>query len=99
MSGKFLGAVYQPEVKPILHRAQVAGQLGVVALGIIDEIARMNLEEAGQQHAGRVGEMRARAAFYLRQIGLTETSAHFLFEGTSEVLLGHLAAEAAESAF
>src|SRR5579862_5910096 len=58
----------------------------------------MNFEEARQQHARRVSEMRAGAAFNLREIGLAEASAHFLFEGAGEVLLGHLAAEAAEGA-
>jgi hypothetical protein len=38
------------------------------------------------------------AALYLREVRLAEASAHFLFEGTREVLLSHLAAETAESA-
>ncbi len=43
--------------------------------------------------------MRPSAAFDLGQIRLAETSAHFLFESAGEVLLSHLAAEAAEGAF
>ena len=99
VAGEFLGAVYEPKVEAILHRTEIAGQLGMVALGIVDEVSRMHFEEAGQQHARRVGEVRARAAFYLREIGLAKPAAHFFFESAGEILLGHLAAESAQRAF
>ena len=99
VAGEFLGAVYQPQVKPILHRAQVAGQLGVVALGIVDQVSGMDFEEAGEEHPRGVSKMGAGAAFYLREIGLAEAAADFPFEGAGEILLGHLAAESAQRAF
>ena len=39
------------------------------------------------------------AAFYLREVRLAEATAHFFFERAGEILLSHLAAETAESAF
>ena len=57
IGGKLLGPVYQPEVKPILRRTQIAGQFCVVTLGIVDQVSGVYFEKARQQHAGRVSEM------------------------------------------
>ena len=48
IAGKLLRTIYQPEVEPILHCSQVAGELGVIAIGIVDQVAGMNFEEARQ---------------------------------------------------
>ncbi len=45
IGGKLLGPVYQPEVKPILRRTQIAGQFRVVALGIVDEVSGVYFEK------------------------------------------------------
>src|SRR6266851_5278704 len=96
---EFFGAIYQPKVKPILHRAQIAGQFRMVALGIVHQVSGMDLEEPRQQHARRVCELRPRSALDLRQVRLAESSAHLLLERPRQILLGHLAAEAAQRAF
>ena len=96
---KLLGSVDQPQVEPVFHGAQVAGQLGVVALGIVHQIPGMHLEEPRQQHARRVGQVRPRSALDLRQVRLAQPAAHFLLQRDHQVLLRHLAAQAAQSAF
>src|SRR5664279_3984724 len=96
---KLLRPVDQPQVEPVFHGAQIAGQLGVIALGIVHQVTRMHLEEARQQHARRIGQVRARPALDLRHVRLAEPAAHFLLQCNHQVLLGHLAAHAAQSAF
>src|SRR6266852_766591 len=59
----------------------------------------MHFEEASQQHTRRVREMWPRSALDLRQVRLAESSAQFRLECPRQVLLRHLAAEAAERAF
>src|SRR5258708_16803227 len=74
VSGELLGAVYQPQVKAVLSRAQIAGELGVVALWIVDQVTGMNFEKARQQHARRISEMRPGAALYLIEVRLAEST-------------------------
>src|SRR5260370_35178607 len=71
----------------------------MVAFRIVHQVPGMSLEEAREQHARRVSEMRPRPPLYLGKVGLAESSAHFLFERPRQILLGHLATEAAERAF
>jgi len=75
----------------------------VVALGVVDEVAGVNLEELREEETGGVGEMRAGSAFDLREIGLTEGGLAVGcpgvgLDGPDELLLSHCAIEAAEVA-
>ena len=63
------------------------------------QIAGMNLEQLGQKHSRRVGQMGAGAAFDLRKILLRDRLLQLLGDGADDFLLGHLAAESPEGAF
>ncbi len=66
---------------------------------IVDEIAGVDLEEAGQSHAGRVGQVRALAALDLREVGLADVNAELFADGVGDGLLRQLAVLPAERAF
>ncbi len=51
VAGKLLGPVDEPQLKAVFHGAQVAGQLSVVTLGIVHQVAGMHLEKTRQHHA------------------------------------------------
>ena len=53
-------------------RAQVGGQLGVVAVRVIHQKAGMHLEKLRQQRARRLRHVRARSVFDLRKIRLAD---------------------------
>ena len=98
-----LGAGNEPEVELVLDGAEVGEEFGVVALGVVDEIAGVDLEEFGEQKARGVGEVWAGAAFDLGEIGLANgglaglfAGAILLLDGADQLLLGHSAVEAAE---
>src|ERR1019366_6960366 len=59
----------------------------------------MHLEEPRQQHARRIGQVRARSTLDLRQIGLAQSAAQLFFERHGEVLLRHFSFHAAQRAF
>src|SRR5260370_13013570 len=112
VAAKSLRSADEPEVELVFEGVDVGHQLGVVALGIVDEIVRVNLEELGEKQARRVSEMRSSAALDLREIGLADRRAVFaiagfglagllvgFLDGPDELLLGHGAAAAAEIAF
>ena len=69
-----LGPVYQPQVQLVIQHPRLAHQLRVVALRVINQVARMHLEELRQQLARGVGQVWPRAAFNLRQVGLAHGS-------------------------
>ena len=79
----------------------------MVALGIVDQIARMNLEKLREEQARRVGEMGAGAALDLREVGLADRGSVLLpvarfcwiLDGADQLLLGHGPVEAAKIAF
>ena len=50
VAAEALGAGDEPEVELVLGGAKVGEQFGVIALGVVDEVAGMNLEKPGQQH-------------------------------------------------
>ena len=60
VAAKALGAADEPEVE-LVFEAEVGEQLGVVALGVVDEVAGVDLEELREQQARGVGEVRAGA--------------------------------------
>ena len=99
ISGELLGAGDKPQVQPVFGRSQVAGQLGVVTLGIVDQISRMNLKKPCQQHARGVGQVRSRAALDLREVRLAQPTASFFLQRARQVLLRHLVIHAAQRAF
>jgi len=65
---KALRAGDQPKIELVLGSAQARDELGGVSLRIVDQVARMDLEERRQEHAGRIGQMRPRPIFDLRKI-------------------------------
>ena len=90
----------------------VRHQLGVVALGIVDEIARVNLEKLREKEARGVGGMWPRAALDLREVRLADGRTVFatagfgliglligFLDGTDQLLLCHCAVEASKIAF
>src|ERR1035438_4688932 len=56
----------------------------------------MHFEEARQQHAGGVGQVRSRATFDLREIGLAQAAAHFFLKRDGQLLLRHFAVQSAQ---
>ena len=108
IASKSLCAADQPEVELVFEVMDIRQQLGIVALGIVDEIARVNLEELRKKQARRVGEMRPRAALDLRKIGLADrrsilAAAGLRFvgflDGADQLLLGQGPVEAPKIAF
>jgi hypothetical protein len=100
-----LCAADEPEVELVLDAAEVGEELGVVALGVVDEVAGVDLEELREEQARGVGEVRAGAALDLREIGLADGGFAGLFaggvlqlDGADELLLGHGAVDATEVA-
>ena len=93
----------KPEVEFVFGGAEVGDELGMVALGVVDEVAGVNLKELRQVQAGGVGEMGPGSAFDLREIGLTDGGLavggpRIGLDGADELLLGHGAIKAAEVA-
>jgi len=94
-----LRSVDEPEIELVLAAAHLGGELGVKTLRVVDEVARMDLEEARKQHPRRVREVRAAAALDLREIGLRQRLPLFGRDGAGELGLRHLAVETAQGAF
>src|SRR5262249_32461028 len=99
ISAEPLRAVDQPQVEPLLGRAHVRHQFGVKPFRIVHQIARMDFEKAGQQHARGVGQVPAAAAFDLRKIRLADALAQFFPHSADHFLLRHLALESAKPPF
>ena len=72
VAAEALGAGDEPEVELVFVGAEVGDELGVVALGVVDEIAGVDLEELCEEQAGGVGEVGAGSALDLREIGLAD---------------------------
>src|SRR4051812_6299003 len=96
---KPLRAADQSEIELVFESAHVRGQLVVIALGIVDQIAGVDLEETGQRHARAVGQMPALAALNLREISLTDGGPKFAGDRFGDCLLSHLAIEPAQGSF
>jgi hypothetical protein len=103
VAAEALSASDEPEIEFVLGGAKVGEEFGVIALGVIDEVAGVNLEKPGEEETGRVGEVRAGAALDLREIGLAKGGfAVGCFgvglDGADQLLLGHGAVEATKAA-
>ena len=103
VAAKALRSGDKPEVELVLSGPQVGDELGVVAFGVVDEVAGVDLEELRQEQAGGVRKMGPGSAFDLREIGLTDGGlavgcAGIGLDGADQLLLGHGAIEAAEVA-
>ena len=101
---KALGSGDEPEIEFVLGGSEVRDQLGVVALGVVDEVAGVDLEELRKQQTGGVGEVGACSTLDLREVGLADAAVPvrplgISLDGADELLLGHGAVEAAEVAF
>jgi hypothetical protein len=97
------GAGDEPEVELVLGGSEVGDELGVIALGVVDEVAGMDLKELCEEKAGGVGEMRTCSALDLGEVRLANGSAvgrsGIGLNGADKLLLGHGAIEATEVAF
>jgi hypothetical protein len=91
-------AIDQPQVELVFKRAQVLDQLVLNSLRVVHEVTRMHFEKTGQQHARSIRQMRASAAFNLREIGLANSLAQLFFDCPHDFLLCHLALESAQRA-
>ena len=67
-----LGSGDEPEVEFVFIGAEVGDELGVVALGVVDEVAGVDVEELGEEQAGGVGEVGACSALDLGEVGLAD---------------------------
>src|SRR5208282_933052 len=86
----------QPGLERESSRAQLGEQLGVIALGIVHQIAGMHLEETRQQLPRVVRQVRPRPAFDLRKIGLADGFAQILAEAADDFGLSHGPVEGTE---
>src|SRR5262245_7594517 len=64
--------------------------------GIVHQVARMHPEKLSQQHPSGIGEVRARAALDLREVGLADRTPFLTSDGADDFLLRHLAVQAPE---
>jgi hypothetical protein len=87
-----IGAGKEPRIDSGVFRAQNGLQFTGETRGIVDKEAGKDTEEARQQFAGRVGHVRPRTVFNLREVGLAESTTEFLFHGVDNFRLGHGAA-------
>ena len=69
------------------------------ALRIVHQISGMDLEEARQQQARLVRQVRARAVFNLRKITLADLHLQLARDRLDHLLLRHLASVAAQVPF
>ena len=72
VAAEALGAGDEPEVELVFVGAEVGDELGVVALGVVDEVAGVDFEELREEQAGGVGEVRAGSALDLGEVGLAD---------------------------
>src|SRR4051812_36419813 len=94
-----LGAADEPEIELVLDAPQIADQLVLESFGVIDQIARVDLEKLREQHARRVGQVRAGAALDLREIALADGLAELLQDEARQLDLRDFAVEPTQGAF
>src|SRR5580658_7928006 len=82
-----LGARHQPEIELVFEGADIGDEFILKALGIVHQIARVDLEEASQQHAAGIRQMRPRAGFNLRKIALRDGFPELLLDQSRELKL------------
>ena len=92
-------AVHQPQVKLVFKGPQLALQLGVVALGVVHQVAGMHLEKSGEDLTRGVGQVRPGTALNLREVTLAQLLAGLRFNGPDRLLLVQIAVKAAQAAF
>src|SRR5207237_10400926 len=68
-------------------------------LEVVEEIARMDLEETRQRLPRAAGEMEPRAVLDLGEVGLADAPSELVADGVGDLGLGHLAAETAGGPF
>ena len=90
--------VHQPQVQLVFQAAQVAVQLGVVALRIVHQVARMHLEKCSQNLPRGIGQMGPRAALNLRQVTLAQLLAGLGLDRPHRLLLAQVAVKPAQAA-
>ena len=95
---KTLRARHQPEVELVFHVAQLALQFRRIALGIVHQVAGVDLEESRQDLPGRVGQVRPRAALDLGEIALAQFRACLPRDGPHQFELAHGPVEAPKAA-
>src|SRR5438552_4078995 len=95
---ELLGAVDEPEVELLVDVAARPDRQ-VRLLEVVDEVAGMDLEEAGQRLPRAAGEVEPGAVLDLGEVGLADAPSELVAYGVGDLGLGHLAAEAAGGPF
>ena len=65
----------EPQIHLVLGRADVRHQVCLKTFWIVNQIARVDLEELRQQLAGRIGQVRPGAVLNLGEVGLADRPA------------------------
>src|SRR5580704_4227364 len=99
IGGKLFGGSIKPGVNLGVDDAQRRLQLRRVAFRIVHQKTGIDAEEARQQSARAVREVRPRTALDLREVRLTEAAAHFLLHSFGQFLLGHRTSESTQGTF
>src|SRR5713226_1958939 len=90
-------------VKPGIHLGVRHAQLGLqrrgVPVRVVHEKTGIDAEEAREQFARGVRDVRPGAALDLREVRLAEAAAHFAFHGLRQLELRHGTSQAAQGAF
>jgi len=89
---ELIGAGKEPGVDRGVFGAEDGLQLAGEARGVVDKEAGKNPEESREQFARSIGHVRACTVFDLREVGLAEATAEFLFHGVDDLGLRHRAA-------
>jgi len=88
-----LGAGEHPLVHRFLQRPHLRGQLLAEPLRIVDQIAGVDVEEAGQRRTGGIGQVRPPSALDLGEVGLAQLHPMLALDGVDHGLLGQLPVE------
>src|SRR5580700_8612232 len=99
IGGKLFGAGIEPRVDLGVHSTERGLQLRRVAFRVVHQKTWIDAEEARQQRARAMREMRPCAALDLREVGLAKAAAYFLLHGLRQLLLRHRTPQAAQGTF
>lgn len=87
-----IGAGKEPSIDGGVFGTKNGLQFAGEARGVVDKEAWKDAEKAREQFAGGIGHVRACTVFNLREVGLAEATAEFLFHSVDNFGLRHGAA-------
>src|SRR5262250_1267544 len=99
ISREILGAGKEPGINLGVNGAQIRLQTRRVPFRVIHEKSGIDTEEASQQVARRVRQMRTKSAFNLRQVRLAQAAADFALHSLGDFQLSHRTTQATKRAF